>query len=317
MRIGGQMFFTDYSMTPTELALALEDKTGNVVADSDLRLDMTVAQVRTFVATAPTLDGDQHGPSGPELTGVDQPMWPYTWGRAFRFLGFPVELLYWYGVTHTLVLGAEHLRALPARVIVAGTHHGFADVPLVRYGLAHSAARSLLRRMVIAAGAMGFAQSGLFGKLGILAFGLYPLHQYGEREASLRRLAQLADTGNTVLIFPQGTHSPPEQERADHPAVRFRPGIAHLAKALDAAVVPFGLAGTEHLIPPFVKDFHGPVVAGIPVSLRRGPVAIAFGPPLTLAADEEPHIFAARLQTVCYALTRRAEQALGSAHDRP
>jgi long-chain acyl-CoA synthetase len=298
------------SLGLVELALALEEKTGNVVADSDLRMDMTVAQVRTFVAAAPPLEGDQQGPSGPELTGVEQPLWPYTWGRAFRFLGFPVDLLYWYGVTRTAVLGAEHLRGLPARIIVAGTHHGFADVPLVRHGLAHSPARSRLRRMVIAAGAMGFADSGIFGKLGILALGLYPLRQYGEREASLRRLAQLADAGNTVLIFPQGTHARPEQEHADDPAIRFRPGIAHLAKALDAAVVPFGLAGTERLIPPFVEDFQGRVVAGIPVSLTRGPLAIAWGPPLAVEHGEEPHLFAARLQGVCYALTRSAEQAL-------
>jgi 1-acyl-sn-glycerol-3-phosphate acyltransferase len=277
---------------------------------------MTVEQVRAFVAKAATLEEGPAAGRGPETTSVDQPLWPYTWGRAFRFLSLPVDLVYRYGVTRTVVLGREHLRSLPPRVIVAGTHHGFADVPLVRYGLAHSPARRVLGRLLVATGAMGFATSGLYGKLGILAFGLYPLHQFGEREASLRRLARLADMGNSVLIFPQGTHARPEQERADDPAVGFRPGVAHLVAALDAAVVPFGLAGTERLIPPFVEQFHGRVVAGIPVSLRRGPLAIAFGPPLTLAPGETPHAFAARLQAVCYALTRQAEQALAKVEAR-
>jgi 1-acyl-sn-glycerol-3-phosphate acyltransferase len=143
------------------------------------------------------------------------------------------------------------------------------------------------------------------------------LHQHGEREASLRRLAELADAGNVVLIFPQGTHARPEQERVDDPAVRFRPGIAHLAAGLEAAVLPFGLAGTEWLIPPFVEDFQGRVIAGIPVSLRRGPLAIAFGAPLTVGPAEEPAAFAARLQSVCYALTREAEASLRLASGGP
>ncbi len=80
--------------------------------------------------------------------------------------------------------------------------------------------------------------------------GLYPLHQHGDRDASLRGLVGLAGAGNAILIFPQGVHATPAQERAGDSAVRFRPGVALLAEALDAAVVPFGLAGTEQLIPP-------------------------------------------------------------------
>ncbi|HLH22147.1 MAG TPA: 1-acyl-sn-glycerol-3-phosphate acyltransferase, partial [Chloroflexota bacterium] len=139
---------------------------------------------------------------------------------------------------------------------------------------------------------------------------LYPLQQHGEREASLRGLARLAAEGNAILIFPQGRHATLAQERADDPAVRFKPGVAHLAAALDAAVVPFGLAGTEQVIPPDLDHFNGPVIAGIPVALRRGPLAIAFGVPLTLQPGESPHAFAARLQAVCYALTRQAEAAI-------
>jgi 1-acyl-sn-glycerol-3-phosphate acyltransferase len=143
----------------------------------------------------------------------------------------------------------------------------------------------------------------------MLAFGIYPLRQYGERDASLRGLAKLAAAGNAVLIFPQGTHAMPEEERAGDPRVRFRAGVAHLAAALDAVVVPFGLAGPEKMIPPVVDEFHGPVIAGIPVSLRRGPLAIAFGAPLTLTPGESPRAFAGRLQEVSYALSRLAEQA--------
>src|SRR5438067_1947706 len=77
-----------------------------------------------------------------------------------------------------------------------------------------------------------------------------------------------------VLIFPQGTHARPADERGEVPAVRFKTGFVHVAQALDAPVVPFGLAGTEEAMPPFLDDFHGPVIAGVPLALKRTTLAI-------------------------------------------
>jgi long-chain acyl-CoA synthetase len=298
------------SLGLTELALALEQKTGKTVGDGDLRLEMTVAEVRALLAEAPALDGAEGG-DGMLPSGGTPPLWPYTaFGRVFRGLALPFDALYRYGVTRTYIIGREHLKNLPPCVIFAGTHHSFADMPLIRRALAKTLGRARARRLVVAARADGFGPAGRFAQYGILAFGLYPLNQKGEREASLRGLARLAQEGNSILIFPSGTHGTPAQERADDPAVRFRPGVAYLAEALGAAVVPFGLAGTEQLIPPDVAHFQGRVIAGIPVELHRGPLAIAFGPPLTLAPDEAPQAFAARLQAVCYALARQAEAAI-------
>src|SRR5579884_563371 len=299
------------SLGLVDLALTLEQKTGKAVGDGDLRLEMTVAQVRELLARAPALDGES-APHGHGLLATTAPAhWPYTpLGRAFRGLSLPFDLLYRYAVPRTYIIGREHLAHLPPRVIFAGTHHSFADMPLVRRALAKTVGRAWARRLVVAAGAGGFGAAGALGKYAVLAFGLYPLQQHGEREASLRGLARLAAEGNAILIFPQGRHATLAQERADDPAVRFKPGVAHLAAALDAAVVPFGLAGTEQVIPPDLDHFNGPVIAGIPVALRRGPLAIAFGVPLTLQPGESPHAFAARLQAVCYALTRQAEAAI-------
>jgi 1-acyl-sn-glycerol-3-phosphate acyltransferase len=228
-----------------------------------------------------------------------------------RGISFPFELLYRCVVTRTVVLGQEKLADLPRRVIFAGTHHGFPDLPLVRHALAQTPAQHFVGRLVVAAGGEGFATHGLYSLYSILAFGIYPLRQHGEREVSLRRLAQLAAAGNAVLIFPQGVHADPVRERAGDPAARFHAGVAHLAAALDAVVVPFGLAGTELMVPPNASEFAGLKLAGIPVSVRRGPLAIAFGRPLRLAPGESAQDFTERLQDACYALTRQAEQALG------
>jgi long-chain acyl-CoA synthetase len=318
------------SLALTELALALEEKTGKVLEDDDLRLAMTVDEVRNLLAgraaqTPP--DGTPSGltsgpPSGPpageqplpESISASQPLWPYTWGRAFRFLGLPFDLLYLWGASRTVVLGGEHLAGLSTDagpLFFAGTHRSFADVPLLRHALARTPARGLLGRLVTAVYAGGLAAAGPLARYGTLAFGLYPLRQYGQREASLRGLAQLARGGSPVLIFPQGAHVDPALERANDPRAAFKPGVGHLAISLGASVVPFGLAGSERVMPPTLEGHTGPVVAGIPVSIHRGPLAVAFGPPLRPQPGETAGAFAARLQEASFALSRRAEAALG------
>jgi long-chain acyl-CoA synthetase len=301
------------SLGMVELAVSLEAKTGKLVGDGDLQLPMTVQQIRDLLATAPELDGAGTG----HAASSEPPMWPYTWGRALRPLAAPITLLYRCAVTHTTILGREHLGGLGHPVIFAGTHHGFADMSLVHHGLAHSPARHLARRLVAATaateleiGRVRIGGLGLGGWYGILAFGLFPLQRTRGQEASLRQLARIGEAGNAILIFPQGAHARPQQERDGDPLARFRPGVAHLAAALSARVVPFGVAGTDLIIPPMREDFHGPVIAGVPVSITRGPLAIAFGAPLSLQPGETPDAFTARLQDESYRLTRLAEEAL-------
>jgi 1-acyl-sn-glycerol-3-phosphate acyltransferase len=145
---------------------------------------------------------------------------------------------------------------------------------------------------------------------GIHALGLYPLRQHADTEGSLRGLARLAVAGNDILIFPQGIHVWPEDERAQDPVAGFRPGVAHLASALGIPVVPIGLAGTERVMPYNPSEFRGRLLAGGPVSITRGPLAIALRPAVTCESDGTPEAFITRLQERCYALTRRAEEAL-------
>ncbi|HZQ34701.1 MAG TPA: AMP-binding protein, partial [Dehalococcoidia bacterium] len=299
------------SLSIVELALSLEEKTGNHVPDDALSLEMSVAQVRAFLQGAASAGGGDGRPA--ERVAARQPLWPYTWGRVFRSLSLPFDLLYRASVTQTIVLGGEHLRRLPRGVVFAGTHHSFSDLPLLRAGLRRTPARRLAGRLVVATGAGAFQAAGPLASFGALAFGLYPLRQRGEQDESLRGLAKLAGKGNAVLIFPQGTHVDPARERAGDPQASFRNGAAHLALALEAPVVPFGVAGTERILPPHADEFSGLKIAGIPVSIRRGPLAIAFGAPLRPEPGELPAAFTARLQAASFALARQAEAALGDA----
>lgn len=49
------------------------------------------------------------------------------------------------------------------------------------------------------------------------------------------------------------------------------------------------------------------------MSLKRGPLAIAFDAPLRISAEESESEFTERLQEVCFALARQAEAALEAA----
>jgi long-chain acyl-CoA synthetase len=295
------------SLGLVELAVTLEEKTGRPVQDADLRLDMTVDQVRALASSARLSSAV---PSElVESAADDPPDWAYTWGRKFRWIGLPFDLLFRFAATRMVVLGGEKVSALPPMVVFAGTHHSFPDMPLVRRAIAlTSGPRTARRLLVVTAG--GAAWHSLWSRYAVLAFGLYPLQREHDRERSLRRLVGLAQAGNDVLIFPQGTHARPCEEHADDARVRFRPGVAHMAAALQCPVVPFGLAGTDAMMPPFLDDFHGRLIAGVPVTFRRGPLAIAFGSPLVIGPGEEPAAFASRLQRICYDLTRAAEQAV-------
>ena len=97
----------------------------------------------------------------------------------------------------------------------------------------------------------------------------------------MRRLAQIADAGNAILIFPQGHHTDPADEQRGAAGAAFKPGIGKLAADLELPVLPFGLAGPERVVAPKAPEsFSGLVIAGIPVKINRSPVAIAFGAPL-------------------------------------
>jgi long-chain acyl-CoA synthetase len=295
------------SLALVELALALEEKTDKAVADGDLRLDLTIEDLRNLLAKAPTIESE----SAAEAPEREQPLFPYTWGRWFRLLRIPIDLLYLYAVTRTSVVGGDLLANLPPQVIFAGTHHGFADTSLVFAGLRQTKARGKVRGLIIAIAAEGFLKSGLWIIIGKLALGLYPLRQRSDQDASLRELVRLARAAqSSILIFPQGVHTTPAREIARDPATRFHPGVAYLAAALNAPVVPFGVAGTEKVLPPAAADAKVRRIAGIPADLHRGPLAIAFGAPLVMAADESPATFVARLQDACFALARDAEATL-------
>ncbi|HEX8967227.1 MAG TPA: AMP-binding protein [Chloroflexota bacterium] len=305
------------SLSLLEVAAQIEERLGRALAERALSTDMTVSDLREVVATAPAAD-DGAATEFESTQRLPVPPWFYRHGWLLRpLLTAPFDLLYRLGVPHTLVLGGEHLRELPSVTVFAGNHRSFADMPLVRVGLARTPARRFSRRLVVAVNADGAGWRSPLARYVAAVFGLYPLDRIAHRGASLRRLAMLARGGNAVLIFPQGIHARPADERGNPPAVRFKTGVAHVADALGAPVVPFGVAGTEVVVPAFRDGFQGLVIGGVPIALRRAVLAIAFGPPQRPARDETPQQFVERLERLSFELAARADAARAAHARRP
>jgi hypothetical protein len=84
--------------------------------------------------------------------------------------------------------------------------------------------------------------------------------------------------------------------------------VGLLASALAAPVVPCGLAGTERLLADCLSGARrGALLYAAARRLRRGPVVVAFGAPLSVESGEAPAAFTARLQAACFALNQTAE----------
>jgi long-chain acyl-CoA synthetase len=305
------------------LAVEIESRTGLTIPDGTLDTSMSLPALRNAISAIAT----GSGPSVPGDTSTDDrmkraeeahtwlpPLWLYTKARILRRLRMPIDVLHRRAVPRVVVLGAEYLEILREGAILAGTHRSFADVSTIHRALAETLSPDVADRLTIAASSAIVGRAGWLGRLVTVSFGLFPLRQYGGQEESLRRLAQIADAGNSILLFPQGHHTDPDDERRSLPSADFKPGIGRLASDLGLPVLPFGLAGTDQVVAPRPPEtFTGLVIAGIPVRYHRRPVAVAFGVPMRPEASERASAFASRLQAVCFSLSRQAEAALAIA----
>jgi long-chain acyl-CoA synthetase len=311
------------SLALTELTLVLEAKTGITLSDGTLRTDMTVADARSVVRDA-GLGRDVSVPQAVDEDGrpharraqVEASAWMppvglYRRGRFLRRLSWPITLVHRHFVPQVHLLHSERLLDLPDRVVFAATHRSFADVPTLQRALRQSPATWRWNRIVVAASAGIMSDACVLGRLVTAAFGIFPLRQYSDRQASLRLLARVIDEGNSLLMFPQGRHTLPAEEIALVPAARFKPGVAHMATQLELPVVPIGIAGDEAVIPGRVPpEFRGKVIAGIPLRPQRHPVAVAFGAPLWSQEGETMEAFTLRIETAAFALAREGDACL-------
>ncbi len=114
--------------------------------------------------------------------------------------------------------------------------------------------------------------------------GTIPAHRGKADRAMLRRALELLAAGETVGIFPEGTRSYDGKLNAP------QPGIALLIQKSGAPVLPVGIIGTHEMLPRGAKK------------MRRVPLKIVFGSPMTFAPDARREAITGPIMTAIAAL---------------
>jgi long-chain acyl-CoA synthetase len=177
------------------------------------------------------------------------------------------------------VEGLEHLRALDGPVVFAANHQSHLDTPAImlalparwRYRLAPAMAKEFFKAHFNpgAYSRREWFTNSLNYYLSCQFFAAFPLPQReaGTRQ-TLRYIGNVIADGYSVLIFPEG-------KRTQTGAIgRFMPGVGMIGARLDVPVVPVRLEGLERVLHTKMK---------FP---QRGPVRVAFGPPIRLIGED-------------------------------
>ncbi len=179
--------------------------------------------------------------TAPRVPGPRGPVWS-------RWVGRFLARVVW----NTDVVGAEHVPAT-GPVLLAANHTGFMDGPVVM-GVAPRPVHMMVKA------------SMFDGALGVIlrAAGQIPVDQENPRAALTAAVAVLRRSGG-VGIFPEGNRG-----RGDLAGARA--GVAWLALASGAPVVPVAVLGTRRT---------GEKVSAIPGLRRR--LVVQFGPPVVIS----------------------------------
>ena len=184
----------------------------------------------------------------------DVPRPPYRFGEALRRAFRPV-----FGRHYDITLHNDHLVPATGPVILASNHLGVLDGPVL-WCFAPRFVHALIKREMFT----GKAARGLH------ALGQIPIERTEVDPYAVRAALRVLRDGNVVAIYPEGT-------RGAGDFARIKNGVAYLALATGAPVVPVACIGTR--------------VAGVPVgktSPKGTRIDIVYGAPVTVQAQPFP-----------------------------
>ncbi|HXW05739.1 MAG TPA: AMP-binding protein [Vicinamibacterales bacterium] len=265
------------SLERVELMMAIEETFQVTLDEARFSAARTVGDLEAL--TQP-LEGP--GPKRIAVAEViDFPEWNRTWpARTLRRASLPTWILPLGRLfARVRVEGLEHLRDVKGPVLFAANHQSHLDVPVIldslppgwRYRVAPAMAKEFFKAHFYPEQFSRNAHltNSLNYYLAALFFNAFPLPQReaGTRQ-TLRYIGGLVESGFSVLIFPEGKRTEAGEIN------RFQPGAAMIAARLGVPVVPIRLEGLDHVLH---QRARWPT---------RGPVRVAFGPPLTLSGQD-------------------------------
>jgi long-chain acyl-CoA synthetase len=273
------------SLDRIELTMALEDQSAVRLAEEAVAAARTVGDLRHLV--------QQSAEAGPPPEPFSFPRWNRSWlARMLRNGSQALWILPLAGLfMRRRVEGREHFDRLSGPLIFAANHQSLFDTPAILASVPHRWRRVLAVPMAKENFDAHFfparhtvmqrvAGSAIY-YLAALFFNGFPLPRTepGVR-VTLRYMGELATSGLSVLIFPEGHYSERGEIRT------FQQGVGMMASRLRLPVVPVRLEGLERVLQ---RTWRWP---------RRGGVRVAFGAPLRLEGDDYA------------ALAHRVEQAV-------
>jgi 1-acyl-sn-glycerol-3-phosphate acyltransferase len=213
-------------------------------------------------------------------------------------------------VAPTTLLGLEHLRFVEGPVIFAANHASHVDTPL----LLASLPLRFRHRTVVAAASDYFFDRTWKAALWSFCLAAIPIERSKVNRRSADTAAELLEDDWNLVIFPEGGRS------ADGWAQPFRGGAAYMARRTGCPVIPVYLHGTRHILgkgsDPGIPQGGSGTENRLRHGLRRSPVTVIFGRPLTPRQGEDARRFSARLEAEVAALADEAGSDYWSARRR-
>ena len=198
------------------------------------------------------------------------------------------------------VRGIEHLEHVDGPVIFAANHASHIDTPLLLTTLPVD----FRHRTVVAAASDYFFDRTWKSVLWSFALAAIPIERSKVNRRSADTAAELIEDGWSLVIFPEGGRSP------DGWTQPFRGGAAYLARRTGRPVVPVYLHGTRHVLAK-KPDGRAPSGSGTESRrvgrLRRSPIAVLFGAPMTPDEGENAHRFSERVEAAVATLSREVQ----------
>ena len=200
------------------------------------------------------------------------------------------------------VRGLEHLQHLDGPVIFAANHASHIDTPLLLTTLPVE----LRHRTVVAAASDYFFDRTWKSVLWSFALAAIPIERSRVNRRSADTAAEVIEDGWNLVIFPEGGRSP------DGWTQPFRGGAAYLARRTGRPVVPVYLHGTRHVLPKAAESgAKAPGGSGTESRrggrLRRSPIAVLFGAPMSPDEGESAHRFSDRVESAVATLAREVQ----------
>jgi len=150
------------------------------------------------------------------------------------------------------VSGLENLEDLQGPCVFVANHSSHADVAIILLALPPR----LRARLAIAAAADYFYEKKKLGAVVTLLLNTFPFDRSHPRQG-LQQGKQVLQTGQSLLIFPEGTRTKPECKAS------FKRGFAALACQMKVPIVPIYICGSHEMLP---KGSKWPQKAAVHIS---------------------------------------------------